>query len=82
MENEFSELTIEQLKQRLKPLTFITGFLSGVLLLLLGLTIYQSVTEGRMTPLLATPIALSPIAIINFVRIGKLKKEIRSRGGR
>lgn len=81
METEFSELTVEQLKQRLKPLIFITSFLSGVLLLLLGLTIYQSVRDAQMTPLLVTPIALSPIAIINFMRIGKLKKEMRRRGG-
>ena len=81
MENDLSKLTVEQLKQRLKPLTFITGVLTGVLLLLLGITIYKSLASGQMTPLLATPIALSPIAIANFVRIGRLKKEMKSRGG-
>ena len=81
MENEFSKFSTEELKQRIKPIAFITWFLSAILLLLFGFTLYQTLQAGEMTPLIATPIALSPIAIINFVRISQLKKEIRRRGG-
>lgn len=52
--------------------------LVGFLIVLFILTMYITLTDG-FTPLMVVPIALLPIAILNFRTVNQIIKEIESR---
>ena len=76
---DYSKWTIEKLEKQLKSLKFATGLLAGLLIVLLGATIYSSIIDKEFKPLLITPIALSVIIPINFKRMKEMKQEIETR---
>ncbi|MEZ7527113.1 redox-active disulfide protein 2 [Cloacibacterium normanense] len=79
MKNEkLTDKSTEELKKTEKSLKAITGILLGSLIVLFGLSLYINFTKG-FTPLTIIPIALLPIAIVNFNTINNIKKEINSR---
>ena len=77
---DYSKWTKEKLQKQLKSLKFATGLLAGLLIVLLVVTLYLSVKDNEIKPLLITPIALSVIIPINFKRMKEMKQEIASRG--
>lgn len=78
---DYSKWTTEKLQKQLKALRFATGLLAGLLIVLLGATLYSSFRESEINPLLVTPIALSVIIPINFKRMKEMKAEIEDRIG-
>ena len=76
---DYSKWTTEKLQKQIKSLRFATGLLAGLLIVLLGTTVFISFRDQQISPLLVTPIALSAIIPINFKRIKELKQEIETR---
>ncbi|WP_373060512.1 hypothetical protein [Zunongwangia sp. H14] len=74
-QQEFSNLSFEELKKKQTSIKTITWMLTIVLIGSLGFFIYISIQDG-FTPLLAVPFALSAILPINFKNLKKLKTEI------
>lgn len=77
-EKKFSETSTEELQRTKKTLQTITGILLGALIVLIALSLYITFTKG-FTALLIIPLALLPIAILNFLTVKKINKEIESR---
>ncbi|MDR2273066.1 MAG: redox-active disulfide protein 2, partial [Sphingobacterium sp.] len=61
-------MTNEELQTNKKTALVITWMLTTMLLILLGMGIYTSISKG-FSALMAIPFALSPIVILNFKRI-------------
>ncbi|MDX8567304.1 redox-active disulfide protein 2 [Elizabethkingia sp. HX XZB] len=79
MENEnFSDLSTEDLLKRQKTIKPLTIILIGTLVILLVLSIFITIKKG-FTALLVVPFALSPIAILNLNNLKSIQKEINSR---
>ena len=76
---DYSKWTTEKLEKQLKALRFATGLLAGLLIVLLGVTIYSSIRDAEFNPLLITPIALSVIIPINYKRMKEMRMEIEKR---
>ena len=76
---DYSKWTTEKLQKQIKSLKFATYLLAGILIVLLGTTIFVSFRDQQISPLLVTPIALSAIIPINFQRMKELKKEVEMR---
>ncbi|MFD1769877.1 redox-active disulfide protein 2 [Sphingobacterium suaedae] len=72
------QLSTEELLKSKKSISVLTSILLGMLTLLLGLTTYTWIINGS-SPLLAVPLALSPIVLMNYKKIGAIKKELKSR---
>ncbi|ATL42745.1 redox-active disulfide protein 2 [Elizabethkingia sp. HX WHF] len=79
MKNEnFSDLSTEDLLKRQKTIKPLTILLIGTLVVLLVLSIFITIKKG-FTALLVVPFALSPIAILNLNNLKSIQKEINSR---
>ena len=79
MKNEnFSDLSTEDLLKRQKTINPLTILLIGTLVVLLVLSIFITIKKG-FTALLVVPFALSPIAILNLNNLKSIQKEINSR---
>ena len=79
MKNEnFSDLSTEELLKRQKTIKPLTILLIGTLILLFVLSLFITIKKG-FTALLVVPIALSPIAILNLNNLKNIQKEINSR---
>lgn len=72
------EMTNEELLKNKKTFSVVTYTLAAMLLLLFGLSIYNSFTKG-FSALNVVPIALMPIVIINLNSIAEINKEIKAR---
>jgi hypothetical protein len=73
-----SELSTEDLIKKKKTLTFVTGILAGMLIVLLIITIFQTISEG-FKPLIAVPFGLLPILILSYNQVSSMDKELKSR---
>ncbi|SUJ30889.1 Uncharacterised protein [Sphingobacterium spiritivorum] len=73
------EMSDEELLKKKRITSTATGVLAGMLLLLLILATYISLTKG-FSALIVIPIALSPTLILNFKTIKEIKLELKSRG--
>ncbi|GGD50748.1 hypothetical protein GCM10011514_13770 [Emticicia aquatilis] len=81
MENKkLTELSNEELLKRKKTTKFVTGLLLGMLTLLVILNIVNIINGKQNWTALTVPLALIPIAIINFNSIKEINKELKSRG--
>ncbi len=69
----------EELLKKQKLTSTVTGILAGMLLLLLILATYISLTKG-FSALIVIPIALSPTLMMNFKTVKDIKQELKSRG--
>ncbi|WON94629.1 MULTISPECIES: redox-active disulfide protein 2 [Sphingobacterium] len=72
-------MTNEELQTNKKNAQVITWMLTAMLLILLGMGIYTSISKG-FSALMAIPFALSPIVILNFKRIKEINEELKIRG--
>jgi hypothetical protein len=73
-----AEMTNEELLKNKKTFSVVTYTLAAMLLLLFGLSIYNSFT-GNFSATTVIPIALMPIVIINLNAIREINKEIKAR---
>ncbi|MGJ1430651.1 redox-active disulfide protein 2 [Sphingobacterium spiritivorum] len=73
------EMSDEELLKKQKLTSTVTGILAGMLLLLLILATYISLTKG-FSALIVIPIALSPTLMMNFKTVKDIKQELKSRG--
>ncbi|WP_437921260.1 redox-active disulfide protein 2 [Sphingobacterium sp. LRF_L2] len=73
-----NEMSIEELLKNKKSISLLTGLLTAVLVVLLGLTILTWITKGS-SPLIAIPFALSPIVIMNYKKVSAINRELKSR---
>lgn len=71
-------MTNEELQTNKKNAQVITWMLTAMLLILLGMGIYTSISKG-FSALMAIPFALSPIVILNFKRIKEINEELKIR---
>lgn len=77
---KLTELTNEELQKRKKTTKVVTGMLLGVLAVLVILNVINIVNGKQGLSAIAVPVALLPIAIINFNSIKEIDKELNSRG--
>lgn len=77
--DNYGKWTSKQLHRQFKNLNLAIRLLAGILLVIFALTIYKSIKEGRINPLLISPIALSIIIPLNFKRIRDIREEIQRR---
>ncbi|MFT3827913.1 MAG: hypothetical protein QM731_28610 [Chitinophagaceae bacterium] len=73
-----ADMSNEELLKNEKMLKGVTYSLCGLLILLLGLTIYLTIKKG-FTALCVVPLGLSTIVILNFNTLKEIEKEKRSR---
>ena len=76
--NNLNERSSEDLIKNKKALTVLTSMLAAMLVVIIVLALFQSKTN-IMLPLIAVPLALSPIVIINYNQLRSINKELRSR---
>lgn len=76
---DYSRFTSKELEKQIKTIRFVTGLLAGMLIVLLGITLYDSISQSKLNPLLVSPIALSAIIPINMKRIREIKRELERR---
>lgn len=77
-QQNLTELSIEDLKQKKTILKTINIVFIGVLSFLVGVIIYIIIING-ITPLIAVPIVLLPILFVNFKNLNEIDTEIKSR---
>lgn len=77
MNKDLKGIGTEDLKKQVAMLGVVNGFLVGILLFLVVFGLFFSKTPGSSH--LTFPLALSPVVIMGFARIGAIKKELRSR---
>ncbi len=74
---DFTTKTDEELKKAIKTATLITGMLAGTLIGLILLNIF--VNKKNFWGIIAVPLCLSPILLLNFNNIKEMKKELKTR---
>ena len=79
-EKELKTKSLDELKQRATTIKTATWTLVGMLLVLFCVALYLTLSKGSMQVLLAVPIALLPIVVLNFKNLKKIHAEIRERG--
>jgi len=72
------KLSTEELKQKEKILKIVLVLFIVVLILLVGVVIFLPIGKGP-SPMIAVPIALSPILLYSIKNLKDLKAEIKSR---
>ncbi len=77
--NQFSQMSVEKLRQQAKTTKLVTGILAGMLAVLLVMAILLSIKKGFST-LVVVPFALLPIVLINVTSLKQIKQELESRG--
>jgi uncharacterized membrane protein len=79
-EENFSELTTEELIKKKKTTTMVTGLLAGVLIASLVIAAFQAVKQGaKGFSLIAVTLALLPILFLSYSSIKKINEELKSR---
>lgn len=76
---KLQELSTPDLLKRKKSTQFLTGLLGGSLLALLAIKLYSVFMKDEGILALATPLALSPILVINISTLKAIKAELRAR---
>lgn len=72
-----AEMTKEELEKGIKMTTLVTGMLAGALLVLIILNIF--VNKKNFWGIIAVPLALSPILLLNYNNLKEMKKELNTR---
>ena len=76
---DLQDYSSEELLQMKKKLSFATGLLAGILIVLFIVAIYDSIEEGEFNVIIVTPIALSTIVLINYQKIKQIKQDLAKR---
>ena len=78
--DNFSDFTTEDLIKRKKTTTIVTGFLAGMLTVLLVMAILLAIEQGLIGySLIFVALGLSPILFINYNSIKTINEELKSR---
>lgn len=77
---KITELTNEELLKRKKTTRFVTGLLLGAILFLFVVNLMNIINGAQHWGVLAVPLGLMPIALINYNSVREIKKELKSRG--
>lgn len=81
MENKkLTELSNEELLKRKKTTKFVVGMFLGVLAVLIVFNIINIINGDQHWGVLAVPLGLLPILILNYNAIKEINKELKSRG--
>lgn len=76
----FSELTTEDLIKKKNTITIVTSVLASMLTVLLIMAIFLTIKKGAIgVSLITVALGLSPILIMNFGIVKKIKEELKSR---
>lgn len=76
--NNFTDMSIKDLSKKKRDMSFIAGMLTAVLIVLFGVTLFDTINKG-FTSLLIVPFALLPILITTFNQIKSINKELKNR---
>ena len=80
MQNKnLSELSLQELQKRKKTSRLITGMLIGAICALFVLNLTTIILENKDWGGIAVPLALSPIAILNYKSLKEIEKELKLR---
>ncbi|MER0441172.1 redox-active disulfide protein 2 [Emticicia sp. W12TSBA100-4] len=77
---KLTELSNEELLKKSKTTKLVTGMLIGFLVGLTGLNLFNIINGDQHWGVLAVPLGLMPIALINYNSVQEIKKELKSRG--
>lgn len=77
---KITELTNEELLKRKKTTRFVTGLLLGAILFLFVINLMNIINGVQHWGVLAVPLGLMPIALINYNSVKEINKELKSRG--
>lgn len=77
---KLTELSNEELLKKSKTTKLVTGMLIGVLIALTALNLFNIINGDQHWGVLAVPLGLMPIALINYNSVQEIKKELKSRG--
>ncbi len=72
-----AEMTKEELEKGIKMTSLVTGMLAGALLVLIILNVF--VNKKNFWGIIAVPLALSPILLLNYNNLKEMKKELNTR---
>lgn len=78
-ESTYSKMSTEQLKKTIGITSAITGMLGVMLMILVGMVIYNKVQENNSSLSIVVPLALSPILFLNLINIKNMKDELKKR---
>ncbi|MEM7381314.1 MAG: hypothetical protein AAF361_08980, partial [Bacteroidota bacterium] len=76
---KLEKLSTEELIKRSKQLKTITSLLAGILIVLFGLTAYNTYSEGKFDPLMITALALAAMIPINLKQVKEMKRILEQR---
>jgi len=77
--NKLSELSNEELLKRKKTTRFVSGLLFGAISALIVLNLFNIINGDQHWGVLAVPVGLMPILIINYNSVREINKELKSR---
>ena len=78
VEENLSELSIEDLNKKAKTAKTVTGLLAGLLIVQFAVGIYLTTQQG-FNVFIVIPVAFVPILIFNFTNVKKINEEIARR---
>jgi hypothetical protein len=78
VQNNWTKLSIDELKQKEKVLKIVLSMFVGVLTVLIGVLVFTIIYKG-MTPLLAVPFALLPLLLFSLKSLKDIRAEIQAR---
>ncbi|GAB4021000.1 hypothetical protein GCM10028808_64440 [Spirosoma migulaei] len=75
---KIQNMSREALLKQKKSIKFLTGLLSGALLMLFAITLYQTLTRG-FTTFLVVPFGLLPILVLTANNLKQINQELVNR---
>lgn len=78
-QKDLDQLSIEELQVKIRNHKLATSILLGLLIVLFSSIIYMTFTSGSITPMLAVPIVLTPLVVMNFKKVRMMQDEIGKR---
>ena len=77
-DNKMQNMSSEALLKQQKSTAAVTGFLAGILTVLLIVCLFSCYKQG-FTPMIFVPFGLLPIVFLNWNHLKVIKKELTSR---
>lgn len=77
---KLTELSNEELLKKSKTTKLVTGMIIGFLIGLTVLNLINIINGKQHWGVLAVPLGLMPIALINYNSVKEINKELKSRG--
>jgi hypothetical protein len=75
----YTDFKTEDLLKLRKSLILVSSILAGMLAVLLILSIFVIIKNGKFSALSVIPFALSPIVLLNFSQVKLINKELELR---